>query len=188
MQEILSEFVPEVRVRKASEAQPVIQMLNMPTKAFFTEPGLILLDGLPVFSSRTLLNLDPLLLRSIDVVSRRFFSGAYSFNGILQYKSYKKDLAGYSLPGNTVIQYFKGLQRMSVPRFADNTSLSSRLPYLRNVLWHSVLSPGAGQKTAQVDFFTSDASGQYQIEVRFINNRGEEEISTALITVEQAML
>ena len=182
MKEILLEFVPEVRVKNPEGDKPSIQVLNDPYKAYFTQNTLVLLDGVAIKNVKELFAMDPLLLRSIDVVSRLFFLGPLQFNGIVHYKSYKKDLAGFALNQNEVIYLFTGVQRVSRPLFTAYTIRSDqRLPDFRNLLFRNLITEKNNQ--SKFGFYSSDATGNFKVVVKGIEKNGTEFYGEKIISV-----
>lgn len=166
MQEILQEFVPEVRVRRIG-GKAILQVVNLPFKVFFEQGALVLLDGVPVTDIEQLLTLDPLKISMIDVVTRKFFLGHLQLPGIVHYKTYKTDLAGYKLSANQVVFDYKGLGLPVVPAYPANTP--ARIPDLRNTLYWGL--PGALTKGG-FSFSTLDAKGKYMVWVTGVDERG----------------
>jgi hypothetical protein len=97
MEEVLREFVAEVRVRKQKDKFR-LEVLNVPYNLYFSNEPLILLDGLPVFDTNILIAMDPLKIRNIQVVAKRYYFGSKVFSGIVSFTSYDGDLAGYPIP------------------------------------------------------------------------------------------
>ena len=97
MEEVLREFVAEVRVRKQRDKYR-IEVLNVPYNLYFQNEPLVLLDGLPVFDSNILMAIDPLKIRNIQVVAKRYYFGTKVLSGIVSFTSYDGDLAGYTIP------------------------------------------------------------------------------------------
>jgi len=184
MKEILLEFVPEVRVKNPEGDNPSIQVLNDPYKAYFTQNTLVLLDGVAIKNVKELFAMDPLLLRSIDVVSRKFFLGSQQFNGIVHYKSYKKDLAGFELNPNEVIYPFTGVQRISRPLFTEYTIKSNqRLPDFRNLLFRDLNLNAEKHANSKFGFYSSDATGNFKVVVRGIGKSGEGVYGEKIISI-----
>ncbi|HSF44984.1 MAG TPA: hypothetical protein VLA58_03210, partial [Chitinophagaceae bacterium] len=102
MEEILFEYIQQVRVRRQGE-KPAVLVFNTPFKTFFELPAMVLLDGVPVSDLSQLLALDPLQLKSVDVVARKFLLDEMQLPGIVHYKSYKADLGGYKLPPQDIV-------------------------------------------------------------------------------------
>jgi hypothetical protein len=173
MKEILLEFVPEVRVKNPEGENPSIQVLNDPYKAYFTQNTLVLLDGVAIKNVKELFAMDPLLLRSIDVVSRKYFLGVLQFNGIVHYKSYKKDLAGFALTPNEVIYPFTGVQRISRPLFTEYTIKSNqRLPDFRNLIFRDLKLITEKNTKSKFGFYSTDATGNFKVVVRGVDKSG----------------
>jgi hypothetical protein len=165
MEEILGEFIPEVRVRNPGTEDVKLQVLNLPYKKYFGSQGLVLLDGVPVVNTKSLLAMDPLLLKSIDVVPREYYIGRQTIGGIVQYKSYKKDLAGYSLGAQYFIQPFMGVQPHVQPKFFGKQRSAPTRPDLRNLLWRNPQILLKGVQKEEFNFNTGDAKGTYEIVV-----------------------
>jgi hypothetical protein len=176
MKEILVEFVPDVRVRKLV-GQTALQVSNLPYKTFFDLPALVLLDGVPVNDIDQLLALDPLKISSIDVVAQKFILGDLQIPGIVHYKTYKTDMAGYELPSDVILYDHPGLWLPRVPVFKAPSD--ERMPYMANLLyWHWP------QKTlSSFSFPTSDAEGSYRVKVVTVNAGGIRNTNTAEISV-----
>jgi hypothetical protein len=185
MKEILLEFVPEARVRNGEGADPVIEVLNAPTKGFFGKNGLILLDGIPVRDMQQLLSLNPLLLQSIDVVSRKYFLGSLAIEGILQYKSYKSDLAGYTLPVQDIIYPFQGVQIPAQPEFPEyQKDTFSHFPDFRNLLYRQISVAGKSGMSSAFKFYTSDATGIYEVIVSGYDGKGRPVLGRTIFQVQ----
>jgi hypothetical protein len=184
MKEILLEFVPEVRIKNPEGENPSIQVLNDPYKAYFTQNTLVLLDGVAITNVKDLFAMDPLLLRSIDVVSRKYFLGVLQFNGIVHYKSYKNDLAGFALNANEVIYPFTGIQRISRPLFTEFTVKSNkRLPDFKNLLFRDLNLTSKKSVSTNFGFYSADATGNFKVVVRGVDKSGEKVFGEKIISI-----
>lgn len=103
MEEVLREFVLEVKVKKSKDRFR-IEVLNVPYNVFFDREPLVLLDGIPVFDTNVLMALDPLKIRNIQVVSRKYYFGSMVLPGIVSLNTYDGTLAGYQLPPAAVVR------------------------------------------------------------------------------------
>jgi hypothetical protein len=103
MEEVLREFVLEVKVRKQKDIFR-IEVLNVPYNVFFNNEPLVLLDGVPVFDPNLLMSIDPLKIRNIQVVSKKYYFGSNVLSGIVSFTSYDGDLAGYVIPRQAVVR------------------------------------------------------------------------------------
>jgi hypothetical protein len=163
MEEIITEIIPEVRVKK-DNGTPILQVLNLPFKSFFSQQALLLVDGIPVSNAKDILESDPLRIRCIDVISRKYIMGETEYPGIVHFKSYRRDLGGIPMSSTGISAAFTGLQEnvsLQAPLLSDQ-----RLPDLRNVLIHEQNIKADPTGKAEIKFITSDASGDYMITVR----------------------
>jgi hypothetical protein len=183
MKEILLEFVPELRVRNGATDQPVLQVLDEPFKSYFDSTALILLDGIPIQNTKALMAFNPLLIKSIDVMSRKYYLGDALFNGIVHYKTYKADLAGFSLPDEEVIYPLHGIQ---IPTTADfkKYDKADPMPNLRNLLYLANNQKINTTSDNGFQFFTSDADGAYKIVVRAKDKNGSAYYGEKIIHIE----
>ena len=91
--------------------------------------------------------------------------------------TYKGDLAGFPLDTRLLKLDYDGLQRQRefyAPRYdRPANATTSRLPDARTLLyWNPSLKIGAPGKT-QLDFYTSDQTGTYVVEVNGLTNDGQ---------------
>jgi hypothetical protein len=105
LEEVFREYVTEVKIGKQGENFS-LNVLNKPFKIFFNNEPLVLLDGVPIFNYNRLLEIDPLKIRRIDVVARKYYLGSLLCNGIINLFSFDGDLAGYSLPYRALVSEF----------------------------------------------------------------------------------
>ena len=96
MEEILREYVPGVMVRKRKDGFHFM-VLDEVNKKVFDEDPLVLLDGIPVFDIDRIMEFDPLKVRKLEVMTRRYYMGVLSLPGAVSYTTYAGDLAGFQL-------------------------------------------------------------------------------------------
>jgi hypothetical protein len=174
MEEVLREYVNQVQVRKTRENFH-LHILNLPYKLFFDENPLVLIDGVPVFNMDKLMSLDPLKMKKLEVVSRKFYQGEAAYSGILSFSTYQGDLGGYSLDPNALIVRYDGLQinkEFYSPSYDDPTQRKSRLPDFRTTLfWSPNLQ--LSQSNNMLQFFSSDLPGRYLVLIEGISSDGK---------------
>ncbi|MEJ7589652.1 MAG: hypothetical protein WKI04_19030 [Ferruginibacter sp.] len=185
MEEVMREYVTEVRVRKQQESF-TYQVMNAASKFFFDNNPLVLLDGLPVFDMNKIIDFNPLKIKSVEVVTKKYFSGNNAFEGIVSYRTYKGDLDGFPLePGALVLEY-PGVQlqrEFYSPQYETPEQVESRTPDFRNLLfWAPVIKPDANGNS-RLAFFTSDRPGRYAVVVQGINDKGMAGSNTAFFTI-----
>ena len=164
MEEVLREYVTMIYVRRRNGHWhlPVFN-LSYPTTVFENDP-LILLDGVPVFNIDQLIALDPLKLRKLETVQRRYFLGGSNFEGVMNFTSYKGDLAGYILDPRAVVVDYAGLElqrEFYSPSYATPEDAGSHLPDFRNVLYWTPTAVTDGKGKKPFTFYSSDVPGKY---------------------------
>lgn len=181
MEEVISEIIPQLRVKKNKE-DIILQVLNLPYKNFFEQEALILLDGVPVTNTKGLIEADPLLIKSIEIVARKYMQGNADFNGIVHFKTYRGDQANLQQVTNEGNYILNGIQEASTYQNLDHSKKADRLPDMRNLLWRDVnVSPD--QIKAGLKYFTSDVEGSFKIIAKGVNTNKELVMGERLITV-----
>ncbi|HYF29680.1 MAG TPA: hypothetical protein VD993_01025 [Chitinophagaceae bacterium] len=174
MEEVMREFVDAVRIRKDASGY-YFQVLNIPAQLHFNAGPVVLLDGVPLFKLDKLIAFDPLKIRKIEVMGRKYYWGNLTCNGIVSFSTYEGDLAGFELDPAAVVVEFQGLQLQREfyhPDYSTPDKKNSRMPDTRNVLfWQAHYISGAGGNM-QSSFYTSDLPGNYLIVVQGISANG----------------
>ena len=181
MEEVISEIIPQLRVKKNKE-EMILQVLNSPYKAFFEQEALVLLDGVPVTNTKALVEADPLLIKSIEIVARKYMQGNADFNGIVHFKTYRGDQANIQQVSNEGNYILNGIQEASSYQNLDHSKKADRMPDMRNLLWRDVnVSPD--QIKAGLKYFTSDLEGSFKIIAKGVNANKEMVMGERMITV-----
>jgi len=174
MEEVLREYVKEVRLRKQSDKFS-FQVRDALFNTFFEDPPLILIDGVPVLDADKIVALDPLKIKKIEIMSRKSYLGSVAANGIISYKTYEGDLAGYELDPNAIVVEYDGLQRQREfysPVYETPEQTNSRIPDYRNLLlWLPEVKAETGAEK-KIIFYSSDLSGKFVISIQGITADG----------------
>ncbi|GAB3689361.1 Plug domain-containing protein [Spirosoma flavus] len=175
MEEVLREYVTGVLPRK-KDGHFRLAVPNLPYRALFDEQSLVLMDGVPVFNMDRIIDFSPLKIRQIDVITNRYIMGMAGFSGIINFMTYKGDLAGFLLDNRLVKLDYDGLQlqrEFYAPRYETPRQQTSRLPDGRTLLyWNPNVTVNA-QGKSQLDFYTSDQTGTYLVEINGLTTEGQ---------------
>lgn len=173
MEEVLREYVPGVLVRTRKDGFHFL-VPDYAARETMENP-LVLLDSVPVFDTNRLMAFDPLKVQQLDVVTNHYFLGQARHNGLVSFRTYHGDLAGFALPPHALPQEYEGLQgqrEFYAPRYETAQQQQSRLPDFRNLLyWNPTLATTPGTSTP-VTFFTSDQAGRYRVVVQGLTAEG----------------
>jgi hypothetical protein len=174
MEEVMREYVPGVLVRKRRDGFHFLVLDNVRKSVFQSDP-LIMLDGMPVFDVDKIMAFDPLKVKKLEVLTTRYFLGPLVFPGVVSYSTYGGDLGGYQLDQKSVSMDYEGLQRQRIfysPQYDTEKQRASRMPDRRNLLFWSadVLIGKEGKR--QLEFYTSDLTGNYAIIIEGLSKNG----------------
>lgn len=187
MEEVLREYVPGVLVRKRKGEFYIFTRDNVNESTFREVEPLVLIDGVRVFDTDKLMAFDPLKVKKLEVITKIFFQGQSAFAGVVSFSTYTGDLSGFEPDAKSVIQDFEGLQpqrEFYQPAYELKAELTHE-PDQRNVL---LFAPHIKVKDgkAQLTFYTSDVSGNFQIEAQGLSKSGRMGNATQTFWVREA--
>jgi hypothetical protein len=173
MEEVMREYVPGVWVRKRKEGFYLMVADKTNDKVFQGDP-LMLMDGVPIFDVDRLLAFDPLKVKKLEVITRLYFLGNMTFPGIVSYSTYAGDLAGFPIHPKSMAIDYEGLQQTREfysPQYENEKLRNSRIPDQRHLLyWQPNLEVKNG--VAEVEFYTSDLTGEFKVQVQGLTPSG----------------
>ena len=175
MEEVMREYVQGVAVRK-QKGEFHYKIVNQATNIFFAEDPLILLDGIPIFDTDKAIALDPLKIKKLEVVKKKFMLGSAIFSGILSYTTYDHDLSWYQIDPLALEVDYDGMQRQRTfyaPVYETEQQVGSRMPDFRTLLYWAPDVTTDAQGNAQLSFYTADQQGTYMGVVQGMTDQGE---------------
>ena len=173
MEEVLIEFVSEMRARRRSDGSRDIQIrLDNGTLPFFSSmPTLMLLDGVPVFDQQKIMDYDPLLVESIHIYPQTYYIGSRSYDGIANFITYKHNLPGFQFGGNVRVVDFQGV---SWPTSYTGQALRDEEgypDYRQTIYWHPLLTLAPGQ-TLVIPCKMPDYTGRFKVSMEGLSTAG----------------
>jgi hypothetical protein len=136
LEEVLREYVPEVVVKKR-ESNFSLGIYNVQDKIYLDNTPLVLLDGVPIKDPNKLINYNPLKLKEMDIVAKKYYLGPLVFGGILNFSSNKGNFKDFDLDPNVLLVDYDGLQlqrEFYSPTYESPNDKISRLPDFRTLL------------------------------------------------------
>jgi hypothetical protein len=171
--EFFYEIVLEVQVR-GKFGEENISLINKDNNPLAAQPPLLLVDGVPVFDQRTFLKINNRLIASVEIVKSPFWLNPRFYNGIVQLSSFEGDARVFELPETALRRTFLTLlpqRRFTAPDHSVKPDDS--LPDFRNTLhWDPSIRTGETGR-AVIEFFSSDAIGDYTIEATAVSEDGK---------------
>ena len=149
MRETIVEYVREVHIRR-QDGEPVLKLV--PGKSFESYSSmlggnaLVLVDGVPVSEHGRVLDLNPALLRRICIYPYDVSTGSCIYSGVVNFISFRGDMAGLQFPGRVRILDFHGVTFPVTVGAAEEDSLSPDYRYTR--IWQPLLHLEAGEELA----------------------------------------
>jgi hypothetical protein len=174
MDEVIQEFVDNVRIRSKS-GHAYFRVKNALFNLFFEDDPLLLIDGIPVFDASKLVETDPAKIERIEVVSHRYVLGPSVTDGVVSFRSYDGEFAGYEVDPNAIAIQYNGLDRhreFYTPVYDAGTRGLPSIPDFRSeLLWAPNVIVDATGKTT-LPLYTSDLTGKFALVVEGITKDG----------------
>jgi len=173
LEEVFREFVKTVMVRKKGDTLHLhcLDLFDSAPK-FMEEDPLVLVDGIPVLDNKALFDIDPLRIRKVSVLARRFYDGPAIFSGVVSMETYAGDLAGIKLDENALVTDFEGEQvplKFYSPNYAAGMQ-ENRPDQRLTLFWSPKLDLSSSQP---IRFFTGDIPGRYRVVAMGISPGGK---------------
>lgn len=164
MEEVLIEFVQELKARRRSDGSREIQVRlndgNIWT--FSTLPSLMMIDGVPVFDQEKILQYDPLLVQEIRIYPRTYYIGKRSFDGIANFVTYKHNLPGFQFGNNVRVVDYQGVSWPTAYTGASLVGKDDYPDYRQTIYWHPLLTLAPGQ-TLVIPCKMPDYTGRFKV-------------------------
>ena len=164
MDEVFVEIIPELRSRKLEGATDIRVRLNdiYRTVRFVSGMSLMMVDGVPVFDQKRIVDYDPILVESVNVYPYEYFIGVRAYDGVANFVTYKKNAPSLEFDRNVRIVDFKGC---SMPVAFTARGLGSDYPdYRQTVLWQPLVDLQANAK-AELEAALPAYGGEFRVVV-----------------------
>jgi len=171
-QEISDNILTGIKI-KAEGGKYLPFVLNNIQSQYFQKPAALFLDGVPIYDLTPAMNLGSLDIAKIEICKSSRIKGNIHFPGIVSITTTKKNNSFSFIPGSHTITIGKFAERTypETPRYT-NASVRNPNPDLRQELyWNPTLNLNSEENITE--FFASDWPGDYVIEIKGMNQKGE---------------
>lgn len=147
MEEVLAEFVGEIRVRTVKREKQLSILIKTEDNTYFANGySLVLLDGVPLTNQARILEYDPLLLHRIEIYTGLYSVGNNFYEGVANFITYKGDMSGFEFDDNVKMISYKGL--LYPLAFTGETIQEggSYPDYRETIYWHPIVNMESGEK------------------------------------------
>ncbi|MBR6540064.1 MAG: hypothetical protein IKT74_00860 [Bacteroidales bacterium] len=177
MEEVIREYVKELRVRKDKD-ETVLKIL-WGTK----EKALVMLDGVPVLNHSAVVEMDPLNIKQIIVYPRSYILNTIVYDGIVKFNTYKGDMAGLKLGKNVSIESYRGVQ-YPLAFLGDNLIGKSNYPNFNNTIyWNPIVNVNKGE-TFNFNCVKPQYKGKFKIVVEGVDSKGKQVYSSVVFEID----
>ena len=169
MRDTFIEYVEEVAVNKnESNFNLRIRLWDSAEDHPSDTTELILIDGVP-FSSKEALEMSPYGIEAIHVIPYHYYLGEITLKGILMLETLENDLSGLNYKPYNI--NYVGVQGKKTYRKTDHSNPCKEPDFRDQLLWIPEIEVADDQ--LDLDFYTSDIPGTYQIRIEGITASGD---------------
>lgn len=145
--EVFVEYVKQASVRKGRICVIIndVVLVNslQPT---ISNSALVLLDGVPVLDHELVLDMDPALVKRLDIYQHTVAVGSRVYGGVVNFVTIREDMAGVKLPDAARMLDFNGV---SYPVALTGERIDSNYPdYRQTLLWQPLVRLAPGEKVS----------------------------------------
>lgn len=184
MEEVITEFIPELRARMTDGKRDirvrVEDMFNVLNFAVGT--SLMMLDGVPVFDHDKIYHYDPLLVEEINIYPFTHFIGERCYNGVVNFVTYKHNIPSLTFNEDVRIVSFCGVSYPTAYTCRDIDANANYPDYRSTLYWHPIVDV-APDGTFELDCFTPDYPGTFEILVEGLTSDGRAVSASRIFTV-----
>lgn len=174
MEEVIREYISSTALRKTGDKYH-LHLLDVNRGYYFDKEPLILFDGVPTFNTNKIVSYDPLKVKSIELVYKRYYYGPLIADGVISFKTNSADAPELDLDSKSLVSSYDGLQatrEFYSPVYELQEQINSRMPDFRTTLyWAPELITNKDGNVA-IKFYTSDRTGDFKIIVNGISENG----------------
>ncbi|MDY6278091.1 MAG: hypothetical protein SPL35_06715 [Bacteroidales bacterium] len=174
MREVFIEYLHDIHINRDKDGinmvVKTVDVKGVPSFRHFAQ-SLILLDGVPVTDHGIIYEMDPHLIKSVEIYPSNYSFGTSYFCGAANFVTYTGNLAGAQLGKNSRILSFKGV---SVPMVysASKAAYNPNFPSIsETVFWHPLVSIPAGE-TFNADIVAPGLPGKYILTIEGFTSDG----------------
>lgn len=173
VEEVLREFVAPVGVVSRG-GQLRLSIIDELYKRTYDENVMVLIDGIPLTDHNKVFSYDPLKMKKLEVVTRRYVLGSANVGGIASFETYGGRFDAFELDPAVIMLDYEGLQ-LQRSFYAPDYSVTNnpRIPDFRSTLYWNpkvIAAPGNQQK---LSFYTGDQTGRFRVVIQGVSDSGK---------------
>lgn len=174
IREVVRELLPEVTLF-TKDKKAALKVVSSNPYQIFSNPALVLFDGVPVFDIEELMKVSAKDLETIEIINTRYFYSDYVFEGIISFISKEGILNAIESSSSVFRQVYEGCLKDEVfysPDYSIDAERLSRIPDFRNTLYWNPDVVTSANSSAAVEFYTSDDEMEYTVIIEGFTSEG----------------
>lgn len=183
MEEVLREYIAPVTLTM-QDRRMQLRVVNELSREVYRNNAFVMLDGVPLVNYNKIIDYDPLKIKRLRAVPRKYIIGSRTYFGVLSFESYEGRFDGFELDSSLIAIDYEGLQlqrEFYSPTYTDK-NLDSRMPDMRTtLLWNPDVM---FSKQKELRFFTSDTKGKFVAVLEGVTKQGEPIVAKTFFEVE----
>jgi hypothetical protein len=187
MEEVLVELLKSIFISTRKGAKNIF-IIDKNSNEIIGDLPLYLIDGVPVFDPGIILSMDPAEVKSIKVVSSKYFLGDLVFDGILDIHTNKNKFDNVRKLKTGIRYEFESVIKPAAfisPQYNSANLLKNRIPDYRNTIYWNPSIVTDREGISSQSFYTSDETARFDIIVEGISYNGQAGYKKCQIEVTQ---
>ncbi len=173
MEEVMREFVAPISVAIRG-GKYYLSILDELYKRGYDENVMVLIDGIPLTDHNKIFSYDPLKVKKLDVVTRRYVLGSANVGGIASFETYNGRFDAFDLDPSIILVDYEGLQLQREFYSPDYSQVNNpRLPDFRTTLFWMPSHQQAAEEKTTLQFYTGDQKGKFKVVVQGVSSSGK---------------
>ncbi|PKH51393.1 hypothetical protein CXF68_12190 [Tenacibaculum sp. Bg11-29] len=169
VKEVIIEILNDVWLTK-NKNNNYIHVRDSNLKTDTKLPSLLVVDGNIIFNHQDFMEYDTKKIKSFSLVKNKYLFGSVLYQGILYVNTFKKDFK----PNSEYVSQIDILRPVSLKEYFfqmhDVPEKTKRIPDYRTQLYWN---PNVDLSTKEITFYTSDISGEFEIEIEGFTQKGK---------------
>ncbi|HEX7847496.1 MAG TPA: hypothetical protein VF476_16965 [Chitinophagaceae bacterium] len=183
MEEVLREYVTPINVLLRNGSLQM-SIFDEAADEIYRDNILVLVDGVPLKDYNKIFSFDPLKVRKLSIVPRKYLYGTGFFSGIASFETYSGKFENSVVdPSLTVVDY-DGFQMQRKFYSPDHALMNGdKTPDMRSTLYWAPELVSSTSASTDLHFYTSDLKGKFIVVVEGLSNSGNPVKGSAIFEV-----